>query len=253
MKKIYLQILDRIRKIPVKEFFKQNKRPVIIISVIAAVTAAVITVIGLTVSEKEVLEIKREPRVISITIDAPEDIPLEEKERIVYQSLLKAGYSPAGACGIMGNIAVESPDYDPSAVNESSGALGLFQWNDVGDRQQHFKDFCRDHKLNWNSVESQLAFAVYELSGADPIACRLDDFLKETDNSYAAASEFAAGFERCIADDGAPEDIYAGSLYPEFYGEHYQGLAKRINKAMNYYNRYSDTGDEDPEINITIE
>ncbi|MCR5591780.1 MAG: hypothetical protein K6F73_09655 [Lachnospiraceae bacterium] len=242
--------LDRIRS-----FIQERRVLLIYISIAVASLALITVVIVLAVSKKEKAEVKKAPRIISITIDAPDEIPLEEKELIVYESLLKAGYSSAGACGIMGNIAVESPDYDPSAVNESSGALGLFQWNDVGDRQQHFKDFCREQKMNWNSIEAQLAFAVYELSGADPIACRLDDFLKETDNSYAAASEFAAGFERCISESGKSEDIYAGSLYPEFYGEHYQGLAKRINKAMNYYNRFSDEDDTeaDREINITIE
>jgi len=217
---------------------------------IVVITAIVL--IALHIKRKS--EVK-EPRVISITIDAPADIPLEEKERIVYESLIKAGYSCAGACGIMGNIAVESPDFDPSVVNESSGALGLFQWNDVGDRQQHMKDFCKEHKLNWNSIESQLTFAIYELSGGDPIAARLDDFLKETDDPYTAAAEFAAGFERCIADSGKAADVYAGALYPEFYKSHYQGLSKRVNKAMNYYNRFTKeyNPDEGSEINITIE
>ncbi len=100
-----------------------------------------------------------------------------------------------------------------------------------------------------------IAFAAHELSGADPIACRLDDFLKETDDPYAAAAEFTAGFERCISDSGSAEDVYAGSLYPEFYGEHYQGLKKRVNKAMNYHARFVGSGiaGEDNEINITIE
>ncbi len=234
----------------------QDKRKKLIIiyasSIIAAlIIASVILIIIKNAKDKT----QKEPRVITLTIDAPDNISLEEKESIVYRSLLAAGYSPAGACGIMGNIAVESPDFDPSAVNKSSGALGLFQWNDVGDRQQHLKDFCREQKMNWNSLESQLAFAVYELSGADPIACRLDDFLKETDDPYAAAAEFTAGFERCISDSGSAEDVYAGSLYPEFYGEHYQGLKKRVNKAMNYHARFVGSGSagEDNEINITIE
>ena len=200
----------------------------------------------------------RQPRVISITIDAPDDMPLEEKELIVYESLIAAGYSPAGACGIMGNIAVESPDFDPLAVNESNGAFGLFQWNDVGERQQHLRSFAAEHNMNAGSIEAQLAFAVYELSGADPIACRLDDFLKETDDAYSAAAEFTAGFERCISRSGKSADVYYGALYPEFYGEHYQALSKRINKAMNYHIRFvedADKADEanKSEINITIE
>ena len=202
--------------------------------VVLVITAIVLIVVHVKKSEK------KEPRVITLTIDAPADIPLEEKEQIVYESLVNAGYSPAGVCGIMGNIAVESPDFDPGAVNGSNGALGLFQWNDVGDRQQHLKDYCKEHKMNWNSIDAQLSFAVYELSGADPIACRLDDLLKETDDPYTAAAEFAAGFERCITDSGKAADVYTGALYPEFYGEHYQDLSKRINKAMNYRIRFDD-------------
>ena len=56
----------------------------------------------------------------------------------------------------------------------------------------------------------------------------------------AAAVEFAAGFERCITDSGKSADKYMGSLYPEFYGEYYQGLSKRVNKAMNYYLRFNE-------------
>ena len=223
-----------------------------IIILSAAVLVILATVIIVVCVKKS--EAPKEPRIISITIDAPDDIPLAEKENIIYQSLIKAGYSPEGACGIMGNIAVESPDYDPTAVNESGNTLGLFQWNDVGDRKQHLKDFCREHNMNWNSIESQLAFAVYELSGADPIACRLDDFLKETDNTYAAAVEFTAGFERCVSDSGDSADRYMGSLYPEFYGNYYQGLSKRVNKAMNYHIRFVENAEpEDAVVNITIE
>ena len=230
-----------------------NRRSFLAASII--ITALVITAVVVVILVKSRTTAVKEPRIITLTIDAPQNIPLEEKEKLVYHSLIKAGYSPAGACGIMGNIAVESPDFDPAAENESAGTLGLFQWNNVGDRKTRFKDFCREHKLNWNSMDSQLAFAIYELSGGDPIACRLDDFLKETDNSYAAASEFAAGFERCVSDSGKADDRYFGSLYPEFYGNYYQALSKRINKAMNYYIRFVESSDpdDDAEIYITIE
>ena len=218
----------------------RNRRLLLYIGISAVLTIAVIIAIILIIRKVRAKNEVKEPRIVTLTIDAPDDIPLDEKEKIIYDILLAEGYSPAGACGIMGNIAVESPDYDTAALNEANGALGLFQWTDDGDRQQKFKDFCRDNKRNWNSIEAQLEFAIYELSGGDPIACRLDDFLKETDNSYAAAVEFAAGFERCIMDSGKSADKYMGSLYPEFYGEYYQGLSKRVNKAMNYYLRFNE-------------
>ena len=95
---------------------KQIRLLKIIIPAAIAAIALITLIVVIVVNAKKKNEVK-EPRVITISIDAPDDIPLEEKERIIYQSLIKAGYSPAGACGIMGNIAVESPDFDPVAVN----------------------------------------------------------------------------------------------------------------------------------------
>lgn len=236
------------------ERLKNDRKLMVILTAAVAAVLIIIAIIIVTIpSGKQ--EIRKEPRIINLTIDAPDDLPLEEKEKIVYDSLRKAGYSPAGVCGMMGSIAVESPEYDPVVINKASGAFGLFQWTMVGERQQKLKDFCRTNAMNWGSFEGQLAFAVYELTGGDPIACRLDDLLRNTDDAYTAAAEFTAGFERCIDDPGKAADTYTGSLYPEFYGQRYQGMANRINKAMNYYERFkdSDTEAEDPEINITIE
>ncbi len=232
---------------------KCDRRRLIIFAV-AVLAALAVVVTGAVFIVREAKEASgKDPRIISLDIDVPDDMPLEEKEKIVYQSLITAGFSPAGACGMMGNIAAESSDFDPTVINESNGAFGLFQWTDVGDRQQKLKDFCRDNSMNYGSIEGQIAFAVYEISGADPIACRLDDLLRETDDPYTAAAEFTAGFERCIADSGSSSDKYTGSLYPEFYGEYYQDLSKRINRAMNYYERFKDADfSNDPTVKISI-
>lgn len=198
------------------------------------VTMTVLIVINVRHKEEE----HTEPEPMTVLDDPYINMSLEEKEELTYRSLLNAGLSPAGACGIMGSIAVESPDFDPSAVNEKSGAYGLFQWTDDGNRKQALKDYCRENDLSGDSIEAQLSFAIYEIGGADPIAGRLDDLLRETDDAYSAAAEFTVGFERCITDDAGRADTYTGSLYPEFYGKRYQNLSKRINKAMNYYNRF---------------
>lgn len=207
------------------------------IGILAVLIALIVLIIVLIVkaSSRETIEITTQ-REINITI-VP-DLPLEEKEQLVFDSLIARGYSVAGACGIMGNIAVESPDFDPEALGPGGEAYGLFQWTEVGHRKHKLHLWCKNQKLSPNSIEGQLAYAVFELSGGDSIACRLDDYLRKTDDAYTACVEFAAGFERCIAsrDDGC--GTYTGSLYPEFYGEPYQGLNRRINKAMNYYERF---------------
>lgn len=189
-------------------------------------------------------------RVVNIELEIDDSITeLRDKEDMVFNALIEAGYSTAGACGIMGNIAVESPDYDPTAVGGNNRTYGLFQWNDVGGRRDNLTRWCEDNELDEESIEGQLKFAMYELKGGDPIAKRLDRMLITTDDVYEAASEFAAGFERCVADSGKNADIYMGSVYPEYYGHYYQAFSKRINKAMNYYLRYGPRQDSRRIIN----
>lgn len=211
-----------------------------ILVILASLLVTIIIMIVINVVHKE--EAPAEPEPMTPVLEAPYlRMTLGEKEEMIYETLLKAGLSPAGACGVMGSIAVESPDFDPSVVNEKNGAYGLFQWTDDGDRKQFLESYCREHDLNKDSVDAQLSFALHEISGADPIACRLDEFLRNTDDAYSAAAEFTVGFERCITEDTGRADTYTGSVYPEFYGKRYQNLSKRINKAMNYYNRLADT------------
>ena len=207
---------------------------ILVILAFLLVTIVVLIIINV-ISNKE--EEQSEPETVTFLEDPYLNMTLEEKEEQIYRNLLDAGFSPAGACGIMGSIAVESPDFDPSVVNGKSGAYGLFQWTDDGDRKQALKDYCTEHDISHDSIDAQLSFAIHEIGGADPIAARLDKLLRETDDAYAAAAEFTVGFERCITGDAGKADIYTGSLYPEFYGKRYQNLSKRINKAMNYYNR----------------
>ncbi len=218
---------------------KQGRKLPKDIEILAAFVVFLVTMAVLIVISADRRE-DADPEPLSVLEDSYINMSLEEKEELVYRNLLKAGLSPAGACGIMGSIAVESPDFDPSAENEISGAYGLFQWTDDGDRKQAFIDYCTENDMSRDSVEAQLSFAIYEIGGADPIACRLDSFLRETDDAYTAAAEFTVGFERCITDDAGQADTYTGSLYPEFYGSRYQNLSKRINKAMNYYKRFEE-------------
>jgi len=214
---------------------KEHLMDIVILVILAPLLITIIVLTVMNAAHKEEEQGAPEPE--TVLEDPCLNMTPEEKEELIYRTLLEAGFSPAGACGIMGSIAVESPDFDSSAVNEKSGAYGLFQWTDDGDRKQALKEYCIEHDLSRDSIDAQLAFAIYEIGGADPIACRLDRLLRETDDAYAAAAEFAVGFERCITDDAGRADTYTGSLYPEFYGKRYQHLSKRINKALNYYNR----------------
>lgn len=162
------------------------------------------------------------------------------KEDQIYATLRNAGYSHAGTCGIMGNMAVENPDFVADLEANKGVTYGLFQWSDVGNRRSNLVKWCNNRLLYHNRIDGQMAFAMFELSGGDSIACRANDFLKTTDDPKMAAMEFAAGFERCVGPTPNPSNdaVYEGTIYPEYYGRTYQALKSRIEKAEYYYDKY---------------
>ena len=163
-----------------------------------------------------------------------------ETEDKVYNTLLAAGFSKAGACGILGNMAVENPKFEADLYGNGGITYGLFQWNNVGDRKDSLVRWCNNRLLYPNRIDGQLAFAIHEIEGGDPIAKRLEKFLKTTDNPREAAMEFSVGFERCVGSTSNPDmdAKYEGSIYPEYYGKTYQAMAERMAMAEHYYNGY---------------
>ena len=167
---------------------------------------------------------------------------LSATEDQIYSTLLSEGYSHAGACGILANISVENPNYVADLEANNGHTYGLFQWSDVGERRKHLIIWCNNRLLESDTVEGQLAFALYEMDGGDPIASRLKDYLANTNDPVNAAMEFAVGFERCIGSTTAPasDGIYDGIIYPEHYGEVYQALTRRMDAAKLYDEAYRD-------------
>ena len=163
-----------------------------------------------------------------------------ETEDCIYNTLRAAGYTKAGACGILGNMSVENPWFEPDIYGNGGITYGLFQWNNVGERKDNLDKWCKNRSLSHKQVEGQLAFAIHELSGGDPIAKRANDFLKSCDKPRVAAMEFAVGFERCIGSSPSPENDaeYEGFIYPEYFGRTYQALKRRMDAAEKYYDGY---------------
>ena len=163
-------------------------------------------------------------------------------EESIYSTLVSSGYTPAAACGILGNISIENGSFEPDLTGNKGNTYGLFQWTDTGDRRRNLRDWCYNRKLPANGYEGQIAFAIYELEGGDTIACRMNKFLKRTDDPTLAAMEFAAGFERCVGKTGLKnaDAVYNGDIYDEYYGKTYQALGRRVNNAADYYERFKD-------------
>lgn len=182
------------------------------------------------------------------------DYVFSETEDKIYNTLIAAGYSKAGACGILGNMAVENSAFEPDLYGNGGITYGLFQWNNVGERKDNLVKWCNNRKLYHNRVEGQLAFAMHEIEGGDPIAKRLERFLKTTENPRDAAMEFTTGFERCVGASPVPETDarYEGSIYPEYYGKTYQAMAKRMAMAEKYYEAYY-TEDENPSLVFKVD
>lgn len=196
-----------------------------------------ITVPTETIIEEETHPKKKEPA-ISELARAEMKLTLREREDLVYEMLISEGFSPEGACGIMGNMSVENENFDPTIEANNGITYGLFQWNDVGERRTNLVHYCNDNHIHYDTIEGQVSFAIFEIRGGDSIAKRLRDYLETTNDTYTAAMEFTAGFERCVASKDLGQGKYTASLYPEFRNKPYQSLKKRISRALNYANRY---------------
>lgn len=238
-------------RIPIPSF-KHKKRKLVInftpLGRLIFIAAAVVIVLAISIplivhvvnsSDTEKVKVKTEKyEKVSDEAKDEKQLTLEEREDLVYSLLTGAGISKAGACGIMGSIAVECPDFDPTLIGNNNATYGLFQWNDVGDRRANLVLWCEEQDIPYDTIESQVAYALYEIDCGDSIACRLKDFLKITEDPYSAAVEFTAGFERCVGAFNDSELSYTGTIYSEYYGQQYQGLRERVRLAMNYYNRF---------------
>ena len=67
-----------------------------------------------------------------------------------------------GLAGILGNSGWESAGFNPTAVGPS-GEVGLFQWNPAAGRLQSLQKFSTDNGLDYQTVDAQVQFFVYEV------------------------------------------------------------------------------------------
>lgn len=259
LKKIFKVILLFFRSV-----FRVSKRRIIALKnrikrlnsfskavlVTSCIFVLMLLVVLITVGSQELTNRQRKVRVPvqvieneEVTQVSEEPVELREREDYVYTLLLNEGFTKEAVCGIMGNISVECTNYNPKVTNVDDVTYGLFQWNEVGERKTKMLEWCKENEYSHDSIRGQVAYAIYEIKGGDAIACRLDGFLRNTHDAYTAAQEFAAGFERCVS-SSSKDAKYTGSIYPEYYGNHYQSMFMRISRSLNYYTRYVERGEE---------
>lgn len=105
----------------------------------------------------------------------------------------------AAASGLMANVDQECAFIPTASWTDINGktSYGLMQWN--GPRFEQLKNFCSDNGYGYDTLEGQLAFLEYELTG--PYSGYYDYLLNGIENSeqgaYDAAYFWAQEYEVC--------------------------------------------------------
>lgn len=159
-------------------------------------------------------------------------------EQTIYNALRAGGLSPAGACGMMGNMDAESCmltnnvqnnctmsdfDYTYAVDNDimsrdrfiyDSYGFGLCQWTSY-DRKAGLYDLAKKKGVSIADEATQIEFCLYELKQSQYRS--LYELLRTTDDVAEAAKEVCAKFERPKVNN----------------------FAVRINAAQRYYNEFA--------------
>ena len=111
--------------------------------------------------------------------------------REIYYRILDAGYSPAQACGILGNIPQESGFVVDVLGFDKTGSYGLCQW--LGVRKKALFAFAKQLGKLPGDPLVQVDFLLYELQTTERTADRL---LRQCQSPSGAAHCFSRWFER---------------------------------------------------------
>lgn len=144
--------------------------------------------------------------------------------------LIKQGFTPNQAYGIVGNLQVESYDsLDPTASD--GHAFGIAQWQDS--RLEDLKEFARENGSDYTAFETQLAFLVYELQHKERNNWQkvLSKAVNNTPEEYA--SYFDQYVERSSQEHNWVRQQKARALADNGYGDEDKTADNRANKIMD--------------------
>lgn len=155
-------------------------------------------------------------------------------ERSIYAALIRAGLSPAGACGLMGNMHAESgmksniaqrgmtrlsdAEYTAAVDNgtidfvHDAVGYGLCQWTYYS-RKRALLDYAKTRGVSVGDEGMQVDFCLHELGESYPGLLAL---LKSTDSVYTAASEVCTGYERPAVNNIAARARFGEAFYRQF-------------------------------------
>lgn len=141
------------------------------------------------------------------------------------------GLSDNAVAGIMGNVQAES-NFNPKAVNKSSGASGIFQW--LGTRKNELMKYAKNVGKSWQDLSVQLEFAWKELSSSEKKAMSA---LKNSKlSAKQQAAEFDRLFERSEGTTVKKRQTFAQTALSNFMGTSAQAKAQQASmSAADYY------------------
>lgn len=126
-------------------------------------------------------------------------------EEAIFEYLLSNGMSISGACGIMGNIQVESSG-NTEAYNANEGAIGLCQWE--GSRRTALQHFAAGMARPETDLQAQLAFLVWESSQRGNWQA-----VKDISDAASAAAYWDENFEVSAGTTRAQRETAAASFF----------------------------------------
>ena len=128
--------------------------------------------------------------------------------------------------GIMGNLYRES-GIDPNKHQYGGGpGRGIAQWEEGSDRYNNLVNMARKRNKSWNSLDVQLDYLWYELSGAET-TCKskmdryyggFNHFIKAKDIDWAVVA-FERSFERASVEAMEERKSYARSYFKKYGGK----------------------------------
>lgn len=120
-----------------------------------------------------------------------------------YNYFVERGVSPQVAAGIVGNLAVESGDFDPRVISgERRGDNGSAHYVQQlrGERLKNYKSWTKETGQDPKSLDSQLGFVLEELDPKSPykdaIASSKRDKILNAKSPEAASQNFMQYYER---------------------------------------------------------
>ena len=135
----------------------------------------------------------------------------------VYAFFTNNGFTPAAACGIMGNIEAES-GWNPALKQVNGPAKGLFQMQ--GGRFNEMEKIAKKNGKDWTDLDSQLEFFLKDFHSSEnnhyftiapklgakyenvpPLPASSCEKFKKLDDPVIAAAIFMSCWERCAFKD----------------------------------------------------